>query len=83
MNEAASEYKRDLLKVYGKAHVTEPILDEVRKIFDESGAYDYAKDTMRACFLRAERRLSRMKFLSDEDRAILRGFLMWCQGRRK
>ncbi len=83
MNEAAPEYKRDLLKVYGKAHVTEPILDEVRKIFDESGAYDYAKDTMRACFLRAERRLSRMKFLSDEDRAILRGFLMWCQGRRK
>ena len=83
MNEAAPEYKRDLLKVYGKAHVTEPILDEVRKIFDESGAYDYAKDAMRACFLRAERRLSRMKFLSDEDRAILRGFLMWCQGRRK
>ena len=71
-----------LLEYYGKP-VTEESLEAVRQIFRDSGALEYARGSMNACFERAERKIARMKFLPAEDRAILRGFVEWCQGRRK
>ncbi|MDO4620580.1 MAG: polyprenyl synthetase family protein [Lachnospiraceae bacterium] len=77
------EYTEKLLQYYGKPEITEEDLEQVREIFRESGALAYAKDSMNACFKRAGGKLSRMKFLSDEDREIMRGFLVYLQGRRK
>lgn len=73
----------ELLKHYGGHTVTDDDLEAVRRIFEDSGALGYAKDTMNACFERAGRKLSRMKFLSAEDKAVLRGFIEWCKGRRR
>ena len=77
----AEDAEEELLKHYGRA-VTDESLEAVRRIFTETGALDYAKATMNACFERAARKIKRMKFLSDEDRSILLGFIEWCKGRR-
>ncbi len=78
----APEYEEELLRYYGR-EVTEESLEAVRRIFDESGALEYARSAMKACFERAGRKIGRMKFLSAGDRAVLRGFIEWCSGRRK
>ncbi len=77
------EATEELLQYYGKKKVTKKDLEAVRRIFQASGALEYAKDTMDACFARARRKLARMSFLSEEDKAILRGFITWCSGRSK
>ena len=77
------EATEELLQYYGKKRVTKKDLEAVRRIFKESGALDYAKAAMEACYERAGRKLSRMSFLSEEDKAVLRGFLVWCSGRSK
>jgi geranylgeranyl pyrophosphate synthase len=76
------EYAEDLLRYYGRKHIDGETLSEVRRIFRESGAYDYAQDAMRSCFIRAEKRIGRMSFLTAEDKYIFRDFLLWCQGRK-
>ena len=76
-------YEEDLLKIYGKKRITDAELDEVQRIFRESGALSYAQEMLGNCFERAERRLSRIKGMNREDREILRGFITYCKGRRK
>ena len=80
---AAVERMEELLRYYGRKPVSEEELEAVRTIFRESGALDYARDTMNACFARAERRLSRMAFLDADDRAVFRGLCAYMRGRRK
>ena len=77
------EYYEKLSKYYGKAIVTREDLEAVREIFTESGALDYARSMLGSYFEKAERKLARMSFISDEDKAILRGFIAYCKGRRK
>lgn len=77
------EYEEALLQIYGKKRITDAELDEVQRIFRESGALAYAKEMLGACFGRAERRLARIKGMDAEDKAILRGFITYCKGRRK
>lgn len=77
------ERMEELLRYYGRKPVSEEELEAVRTIFRESGALDYARDTMNACFARAERRLSRMAFLDADDRAVFRGLCAYMRGRRK
>ena len=76
------EYAEELLRYYGRKHIDGETLSEVRRIFRESGAYDYAQDAMRSCFIRAEKRIGRMSFLNADDKFIFRDFLLWCQGRK-
>ena len=77
------EATEELLKHYGKKRITEKDLEAVRGIFRDSGALDYAKASMEGCFQRAMRKLSRMRFLTPENRSILRGFVLWCGGRNR
>ena len=72
-----------LLEFYGKKKVTRGDLTEVRRIFRDSGALSYAQEVLASCFGRAERKLKRMSFVSEDDKAILRGFITYCKGRRK
>jgi geranylgeranyl pyrophosphate synthase len=71
-----------LLRYYGRRQVSEEDLKAVRDIFRESGALSYAQSVMEGCFKRALRILSRMQFVSEEDRSILKGFVTWCSGRK-
>ena len=77
------EAAEELLQYYGKKKIREKDLESVRRIFRESGALDYAKSVMEACFDRAGRKLSRMRFLTEEQKAILRGFIVWCSLRSR
>ena len=77
------EYEEELLQVYGKKRISDAELDEVQRIFRESGALAYAQEMLGDCFERAEKRLARIKGMSKEDKAILRGFITYCKGRRK
>lgn len=74
---------KELLKYYGRKHVTKKDLEAVRNIFRETGALDYARTMMEACYARALRKISRMSFLPEEDKALLRGFVAWCGGRTR
>ena len=76
------EYKEQLMEHYGKA-ATHDSLDEVRRIFEESGALDYARDAMNACFDRAIGAIKRMRSMDDEYRDILIGFADFCAKRSK
>lgn len=77
------EYEEELLQIYGKKRISDAELDEVQRIFRESGALAYAQEMLGDCFERAEKRLARIKGMSKEDKAILRGFITYCKGRRK
>ena len=77
------EYEEELLQIYGKKRISDAELDEVQRIFRESGALAYAQEMLGDCFERAEKRLARIRGMSKEDKAILRGFITYCKGRRK
>ena len=77
------EYEEELLQIYGKKRISDAELDEVQRIFRESGALAYAQEMLGDCFERAEKRLARIKGMSREDKAILRGFITYCKGRRR
>ena len=78
-----SEFAEDLLQYYGKKHVTSRDIEQVQRIFEESGALAYAQSVLADHFESAERKISRMKFMDAEDKKILRGFISYCKGRRK
>lgn len=77
------EYAEELLQYYGKKHVTSKDIEQVQRIFEESGALTYAQSVLADHFESAERKISRMKFMDTEDKKILRGFISYCKGRRK
>lgn len=77
------EFAEELLQYYGKKHVTSRDIEQVQRIFEESGALAYAQSVLADHFESAERKVSRMKFMDAEDKKILRGFISYCKGRRK
>ena len=78
-----AEYAEELLQYYGKKHVTSKDIEQVQRIFEESGALTYAQSVLADHFESAEKKISRMKFMDSEDKKILRGFISYCKGRRK
>ena len=74
---------KELLRYYGQKDVTEETLEKVREIFRDTGALSYAQDVMDACYRRAKRKLARMKWLDEENRTLLLGFMLYLKGRRK
>ena len=77
------EYLPELEIYYGQKNINLKELAEVQRIFRESGALAYAQEMLALRFEQAEKRLGRMKFVDAEDKAILRGFIEYCKGRRK
>ena len=71
-----------LEEVYGEKKITKKELRAVQDLFRDSGALGYARDALRECFERAEKKLEKMRFVPEEDKAVLRGFMDYCRGRR-
>ena len=71
----------ELMRHYGKTPVTAGSIRAVQEIFASSGAKKYAEGAMEECFARAEQKLEKMGFLSDEDRAALAGFIDYSRSR--
>lgn len=79
----APEYASKLAEIYGKPDADAEAVEAVRTIFRESGALSFAESEMEKLFSAAERKLSAMKDLMPEDRAVLTGLITYMRGRKK
>ena len=76
------KYKPELLKYYGKENITEIEINEVRRIFKESGAFDYAKNLMNKLYDESIEIIKNIDWIKDEDKSIIFGFIEYLKGRK-
>lgn len=79
----SNKYADELLKYYGKDNIKNDDVERVRKIFKESGAYDYAYDYMNNLYDEGLNLLNSFSWMSNEDKNILEGFVMYLKERNK
>ena len=77
-----TKYKNDLLKYYGK-EINEKELEEVRKIFIESKALEYAENKMKELMNIGINNIEKDKDLTNKSKAILRGLIDYIYKREK
>ena len=76
------KYKNELLKYYGKENITEVEINETRRIFKESGAYEYAINLMKKYYNEGIEIIKRISWIKDEDKSIIYGFIDYLIGRK-
>lgn len=77
------KYRDELLKYYGKSDITNEEIEKVRNIFKESGSYDYSYNMMNNLYDDALKDLNNIKWVLDEDKIILQGFVEYLRNRNK
>ena len=77
-----SEYKKDLLKLYGKDKLSNKEIETVRDIFKKSGAYDKSVEYMNSLFKECTDRIEKIN-ISKEYKDILYGFVNFLEIRNK
>ncbi len=78
-----SSYRDELLKYYGKDDLSDESITAVREIFKKSGAYDNAINLMNKLYDSASNDINKLKWLTEEDRDILLGFVNYLKMRKK
>ena len=76
------KYKEELLKYYGKENIGEKEITETRRIFKESGAYDYAINLMNKMYDEGINVIKAIDWIKDEDKNIIFGFLEYLRQRK-
>ena len=76
------KYKKELLKYYGKENITDVEINETRKIFKESGAYDYANNLMNQYYNESIEIIKNNNWIKEEDKSIIYGFIQYLKGRK-
>jgi len=76
------KYKNELLKYYGKEEITDVQINEVRRIFKESGAYEYASNLMNKFYDESIEIVKKINWIKDEDKSILYGFVEYLKSRK-
>lgn len=79
----SNEYMGELLKYYGKTDIMVEDIDSVKKIFKDSGAYDYAYNYMNNLYDEGLNMLNNFSWMSREDKDILKGFVIYLKERNK
>ena len=77
------EYKNKLLKYYGKEKITKEEIEKVREIFNKSGAYNYAINTMNTLYDESLKEINTIKWINENDKKILIGFIQYLRNREK
>ena len=77
-----SEYKKDLLKLYGKNKLNNEEIEEVRDIFKKSGAYDKSVEYMNKLFKECKDRIEKIN-INKEYKDIIYGFIDFLEIRNK
>ena len=77
-----SEYKKELLKYYGKNTLSSSEIEKVREIFKKSGAYEKSTDYMNELFKESIAKLEKIN-ISKENKDILLGFVNYLELRNK
>ena len=80
---ANDNYKDELLKYYGKENLTDDEIKIVRSIFKESGSFEYANNLMNELYDESINVLNNIKWISEEDKNILNGFVEYLRKRDK
>jgi len=75
------KYREELLKYYGKEDITEVDINETRRIFKESGAYEYASNLMNKLYNESIDIVKNNKWMKDEDKEIIFGFIEYLRTR--
>ena len=76
------KYKEELLKYYGKENIGEKEINETRRIFKESGAYDYANNIMNQMYNEGIDIIKRNDWIKEEDKNIICGFVEFLRQRK-
>ena len=76
------KYKNELMKYYGKENIGENEINEVRKIFKECGAYDYALNLMNKYYDEGNEIIKNNCWIKNEYKDILYGFIQYLKGRK-
>ncbi len=76
-------YNLELLKYYGKDNLDENIINDVRRIFDKSGAKDYSINMMNSLYDEGLNILENISWLSKENKNILMGFVEYLKERNR
>ena len=77
-----TSYKDELLKYYGR-DINISDMDKVKKIFDESGAHEYAEVTMDKLFKESFQDILDLDFLDLDKKKLLLGFAEFLRVRSK
>ena len=77
------KYEVELLKYYGSDIINDDVIYNVRKIFDESGAKDYAINLMNSLYSEGIEILEKINWINEEYKIILNGFVEYLKGRKK
>ena len=77
-----TEYKDELLKVYGK-EINEENISKVRELFKESGSYSYSVNTMNKLYDESLSILENINWIEDNKKEILKGFVDYLRNRNK
>lgn len=78
-----TKYKNQLLKYYGKHNLTKEEINKVKEIFEVSGAKKYAEDIMDNLFKTSLLKIKKDKYLNDEHKNLLIGFIIYLENRSK
>ena len=76
------DYKNELLQYYGN-DLTDDSINNVRKIFIDSGAKKYAENLMNNLYDEGKDILLNINWISEENKKILYGFIDYLKGRKK
>lgn len=76
------KYLDELLKYYGKEDLKESDIEETRRIFKESGAYDYAYSLMNKLYDESKEIINNVSWIKQEDKNIINGFVEYLKSRK-
>ena len=78
-----TDYKTELLKLYGKDDLTEDNIQKVQDLFKKAGSYDYAIQTMNQLYDESLLLLESYDWISEDKKDLLRGFVNYLRERNK
>lgn len=78
-----TEYKDELIDLYGKGNLSKSDIEKVREIFEKSLAKKYAEDKMEELFKTSFERILNINFIDTSKKKILLGFAEYLRVRSK
>ena len=76
-------YNESRRKYYGKEDISADNIKKVQELFVKSGSYKYAYDKMNKMYDEAEDILKQIKWIKEDKKELLEGFVEYLRKRNK
>ena len=76
-------YKDEFLKYYGDINLNEKEIEIVKDLFKKSGSYDYAYEMMNKYYDEGLKELNSIKWINDDKKELIEGFVEYLRIRNK